>query len=181
VSLLKPQTAAKHGLADHHAADEFFRQSAPPWLAADGRLSALAVANDAHHASDIGFVSLQNAYRASGGLANGNELAARLHVNGEGGFATLARWIVSQQVFSFAWNNDFWLPMFQFDVRDLSPRRGLRPVLAELADVMDGWAMAAWFAQPNDALNGRSPASLWLSDWPEVFQAARLQRFVIKG
>jgi hypothetical protein len=134
-----------------------------------------------HVVSDAGFVALQNAYRSSGGLASGSELAARLHINGEGGYASLARWIVGHHVFSFAWHEDFWLPMFQFDPRDLSLRRGLRPVLAELVDVMDGWAMAAWFAQPNEALQGHSPVSVWASHWPDVFQAARLQRFVAKG
>jgi hypothetical protein len=132
-------------------------------------------------ASDAGFIALQNAYRASGGLASGNELAARLHANGVGGYASLARWIVGHHVFSFAWNEEFWLPMFQFEPRDLSLRTGLHAVLAELVDVMDGWATATWFAQPNDALQGHSPVSQWLSDWPDVFQAARLQRFVMKG
>jgi hypothetical protein len=145
------------------------------------RASPHGTSSPLHVASDTGFVALQNAYRASGGLASGNELATRLHVNGEGGYAKLARWILSHQAFSFAWNEDFWLPMFQFDPRDLSLTQGLRPVLAELGDVMDGWALAAWFAEPNDALQGHSPVSRWLTHWPDVFQAARLQRFVMKG
>jgi hypothetical protein len=127
------------------------------------------------------FIALQNAYRVTGGLGNGQDLAARLHMSGEGSSATLARWIGHQQVLSFTWDDEHWLPMFQFDPRDLSLRRGLRQVLAELFDVMDGWEIALWFAQPNDALKGHTPASQWLSDWPAVFQAVRLQRFVMKG
>lgn len=130
---------------------------------------------------DADFIAMQGDYRPSGGLANGDELASRIQVLGEGGYAQLARWIVGRQAFSFSWNEHFWLPMFQFDPIDLSLSKGVRPVLAELADLMDGWALATWFAQPNNALQGRSPVSMWSSHWPDVFQAARLQRFVLSG
>jgi hypothetical protein len=157
-----------------------------PFGAAAGRADRSRIeapaARPPHLASqDAEFVALQMAYRASGGLANGNELATRLHVRGESGYARLASWILRQQVFSFAWNQHFWLPMFQFDPADLSLRQELQPVLAELAGVMDGWALAAWFARPCDSLQGRSPLSQCVHDQPAVFQAARLQRFVIRG
>ena len=138
----------------------------------------------ANSMSDADFVELQSAYRPSGGLAHGDELAARLHVNGGGGYARLARWIVSRQVFSFSWNEHFWLPMFQFDLSDQADRilrQDLRPVLSELADTMDGCALACWFAQPNNELHGLSPVAMWSSDWPEVHRAARLQRFAMNG
>jgi hypothetical protein len=131
--------------------------------------------------SDAEFVALHTAYRASGGLASGNELATRLNRNGEGGYASLARYIVGRRVFSLAWNSEFWVPMFQFTPDDLSLRPGLRPVLLELTDVMDGWAIASWFVTPNNTLKGHSPLAMWLSDWPDVFCAARLQRLVMKG
>ena len=132
-------------------------------------------------ASDVGFITLQNAFRPSGGLASGKELATRLHTNGEGGYARLARWIVGGEVFSFAWHDHFWLPIFQFDLTHKTLRQGLRPVLSELTDVMDGWALAAWFAQPNEALQGHSPVTMWLQRYPDVYQAARLQRYVMRG
>ena len=130
---------------------------------------------------DDDFVFLQQTYRPSGGLANGDELATRLNVGGAGGFARLARWIVGRQLFSFAWHDRFWLPMFQFEVLELVPRPGLHAVLAELVDVMDGRALADWFAQPNDLLNGSSPAARLVSHGPAVQQAARLQRYVTRG
>ena len=132
-------------------------------------------------AQDADFVFLQQAFRPSGGLAHGDELAVRLHVDGAGGYARLARWIVGRQAFSFTWHEHFWLPLFQFDMPDAALSQRLRPVLSELADVMDGLALANWFAQPNDDLNGHSPVSLWSAHWPEVHQAARQQRFVMKG
>jgi hypothetical protein len=131
--------------------------------------------------SDAAFVTLQNAYRHSGGLANGNEVAARLHVDGAGGYARLARWMVGQQVFSFGWHDDFWLPMFQFDPHDMSLRPGLRLVLAELVGVMDGWALAHWLVQPNASLRGCSPLDVWATRGPDLLDAARQQRFVMKG
>lgn len=137
--------------------------------------------SDCSAVHDTDFVSLQNAYRSSGGLAQGEELAARLHVSGEGGNACLARWIVSRQVFSFSWHDHFWLPLFQFDLAHMTLRQGLRPVLSELSDLMDGSALAAWFARPNDSLQGHSPVAMWSNRWPEVFQAARLQRRAMKG
>jgi hypothetical protein len=130
---------------------------------------------------DADFVVLQQAYRPSGGLAHGDELALRLHVAGAGGHARLARWIVSRHVFSFAWHDHFWLPMFQFDPNELTPRQGLHQVLAELVDVMDGRALADWFAAPNDAWQGRSPVEMLNGHGSAVHQAARMHRYVIKG
>jgi hypothetical protein len=130
---------------------------------------------------DATFVFLQQAYRPSGGLAHGDELATRLDVDGAGGYARLARWIVGRKVFSFGWHGHFWLPMFQLEPGELTPRQALHPVLAELVTVMDGPALAHWFALPNDALQGLSPVDMLASHGPEVHQAARLQRYVAKG
>ena len=130
---------------------------------------------------DADFVVLQQLYRPSGGLAHGDELATRLHVDGAGGHARLARWIVGRQIFSFAWNDHFWLPMFQFEPGALTPRQGLVQVLAELVDVMDGRALADWFASPNDVLQGRSPVDMLARHGPAVHQVARMQRYVMKG
>jgi hypothetical protein len=155
-------------------------RAAPPPPTEAWRQAAIAAVPHAS-ADDSDFVAMQNALRPTGGLACGNELSMRLHGAGEGGYARLARWIVGRQVFSFAWHDTFWLPMFQFEPHELAPQPALRPVLSELFDVMDGWAIANWFVQPNVALAGQAPVSLWRSDSREVFHAARLQRFVMKG
>jgi len=146
-------------------------------------LQGPAARTPASHAAqqDADFISLQRAYRASGGLAHGDELAARLHADGSGGYVRLVRWIVARQLFSFSWHAHIWLPMFQFDPGELTLQPGLRPVLAELVDVMDGWTLASWFAQPSDALAGHSPVSMWKNHGPDVVQAARQQRCVMKG
>ena len=144
-------------------------------------VAAVASSEQPHEIGDAEFVAVRTGFRAGGGLASGDELALRLHVLGEGGYARLARWVVARQVFSFAWSGNFWLPMFQFNSKDLSLQAGLAPVLAELADVMDGWAMAQWFTEVNVALQGQSPVQAWHQRWSDVFEAARMQRYVLMG
>ncbi len=70
---------------------------------------------------DADFFALQVSYMSRGGPVHGDELAQRLHVDGAGGYARLARWIVSRRAFSFSWHSHFWLPMFQFDAADGTP------------------------------------------------------------
>lgn len=131
--------------------------------------------------NDRDFVALQAGLRPSGGLARGDDLALCLGHGQSGGHARLARMMVAGQVFSFAWLDTCWLPMFQFDPADLGPRPEPLAVLRELVEVLDGWSLAVWFVQPNQCLDSRSPLALLHSDLPAVLQAARLQRYVVKG
>lgn len=133
------------------------------------------------HPNDPDFVALQACLRATGGLARGDDLALCLGQGQPGGHARLARLMVSGQVFSFAWLDTYWVPMFQFDPAGLRLRDDSRAVLRELVEVLDGWSLAVWFVQPSHCLAGRSPLSLLRSDLPAVLQAARLQRYVVKG
>lgn len=133
--------------------------------------------------NDADFVALQACLRPSGGLARGNDLAICL---GQGqdrsdGHAQLAGLMVSGQVFSFAWLDTYWLPMFQFEPGVLGLCAESRAVLRELVEVLDGWSLAVWFVQPSSCLAGRCPLALLRSDLPAVLQAARLQRYVAKG
>jgi hypothetical protein len=56
-------------------------------------------------------------------------------------------------VFSFDWRRTYWVPMFQFDLTDLSVRAGLQQVIAEFDNSFDNWKLAMWFTQPNLWLN----------------------------
>lgn len=134
---------------------------------------------DGPHEPD--FVALQQALRASGGLVRGEDLAMCLGHGQPGGHARLARLMVAGQVFSVGWLDTYWLPMFQFDPADLGLRGESSAVLRELVDVLDGWSLALWFVQPSSCLAGRSPLSQLRRDLPAVLQAARLQRYVVKG
>jgi hypothetical protein len=78
-----------------------------------GAMPACNGADDATR--DAAFVALQAAYRGHGGIASGDSLAARLDRAGRGGYLDLARRIVAGDLFSFRWNDAFWVPLFQFD------------------------------------------------------------------
>ncbi|HEX7441459.1 MAG TPA: hypothetical protein VF319_15325 [Caldimonas sp.] len=120
-------------------------------------------------------------YRATGGTARGDDLARLLEDHPRGSFVSLARLIASGEVFGFERQHTFWVPMFQFELRDLSIKEGLRQVLAELVTVFDGWALALWFVRPNSSLKDGRPVDLLDSNLAAVLDAARTDRFVAAG
>jgi hypothetical protein len=128
--------------------------------------------------SDRDFVSLLNAYRASGGLASAEELLVPSRERSGPDVSTLARWIVARQVISFGWQARTWLPMFQFEPGDMTPRRDLAPVIAELSAVYDECQLVTWFVASNESLDGRSPVQVFTTCAAEVERAARIDRFV---
>ena len=127
------------------------------------------------------FDAMLVAYRATGGIARGDDLARLLQECGRGDYVGLARLIVSRVVFAFRWHDMLWIPMFQFRLRDLAIRSGNRQVLAEIPADVEGWALAAWFARPNGLLNDEKPVDLLDADLPAVLNAARAERFVGAG
>lgn len=127
------------------------------------------------------FHGLRAAYRPSGGLARGDDLARLLEDRQQGDFVSLARVLVGREVFGFKWHDALWIPMFQFELRDLSIKIAHRPVLAELAPVFDSWSLADWFARPNAWLCKQSPVQVLESNLPAVLAAARADRFIASG
>ena len=128
-----------------------------------------------------GFAALMATYRATGGVARGDDLARLLEDHGLGDFVGLARLITSNEVFGFEWRDTLWIPMFQFELRDLSIKPATRLVLMQLGSGFDGWALAAWFAQPNSWLNDRRPVDRVDSHLAEVLRAARIARLIAVG
>jgi len=128
-----------------------------------------------------GFAPLLVSFRATGGLVPGDALARLLQDQGRGDTASLARWIVSGQVFGFACSGDFWLPMFQFELRDMSLRHSVQQVRAAWGSDGSGWEQAAWFAWPNAALDGRRPVDLLDRDLPAVLDAARADHLLARA
>ena len=131
--------------------------------------------------SSRGFKALLAAFQATGGAARGDKLAGLMADHQLGTLASLARNIVSGEILSFEWRHNFWVPMFQFELDDLSLKKGPRKVLAELVRVFEPWAIAAWFAQPNSWLKCQRPVDLLDSNLSAVFAAARADRFVANG
>jgi hypothetical protein len=95
--------------------------------------------------------------------------------------AALARWIVQRQIISAEWQGSIWLPLFQFTPLNLTPHAGLGVVLAELNPVLEAAEIAQWFCSPNEWLSRRMPAQVLLEDLPAVLEAARAERFVVRG
>jgi hypothetical protein len=131
--------------------------------------------------SDRGFGALRTTFRATGGIARGDDLARLLEYLNREGAVSLARLISSGEVFGFAWRETWWIPMFQFSLRDLSLSRQSQAVLAELSGAYAGWSLACWFAEPNEWLQQRRPVELLDSDLAAVLGAARTDRFVANG
>jgi len=160
--------------------------SAPPTRLATA-LSSPNRAPDAGFAAsgtlpdDRDFRVMCSAYRASGGVQCADDLARLLEEHRCGDFISLARFIARHEVFAFEWRETLWVPMFQFDLHDLSIRPGLQHVLAELAPVFDGQALAMWFAQPNDWLHGERPVDLLNTELDRVLLAAGADRVVANG
>ena len=123
--------------------------------------------------SSRGFIAMLEAYRSTGGLAPGHFLHESLQNHQRGDLARLARLIVDRRIFVLDWRGDSWIPMFQFDGRDLACKPGPALVRAELKALSSGWAIAAWFARPNAMLDGCRPANVTESDLASVLEAAR--------
>ena len=125
-----------------------------------------------------GFAALLAAYRATGGTARGDDVARLLEDHRVGDFVSLAKLIAGGRVFGFEWRHTLWIPMFQFDLADLSIKPAAGQVLHALGAEFDEWSRAAWFAQPNAWLKGRSPVDLFANRLPDVLEAARSDRFI---
>lgn len=131
--------------------------------------------------SSAGFAALLGAYRSSGGTARGDDLARLLAEHHRGDYVSLARLIVAGEVFGFQWRQTLWIPMFQFDSRDLCVKPASRQLLAALTPDFSGWALAAWFANRNAWLDGRRPVDLVDCELPGALNAARADRFIAAG
>jgi hypothetical protein len=127
------------------------------------------------------FEAMCTAFRRSGGMARGEDLAPIMAMHRQGDYVSLARQIVDRAVLCFDWDASYWLPMFQFAMPDLSVRPDLLPVIWELHDDCDGWALATWFARANARLGGRAPVDLLDTDLAAVLEAARSGRQIETG
>ena len=127
------------------------------------------------------FAALRAAYRATGGIARGDDVARLLEDHGLATFVGLARLLASSDVFGFEWRSTLWIPMFQFELRDLSVKPATLLVLAELGRGWNGWARAVWFARPNIWLQDRPPVDLVDTQLAQVLRAARAERFIDNG
>lgn len=128
------------------------------------------------HPTGSDFNALADAYRGSGGLVRGDDLARMLADRGVGDVSSLARLIERRHVFSFRWQAELWLPLFQFGRSDPSAPPPLQPVLHELDRVFGAWDVATWFVHCNALLGGARPIDALASNLQGVIDAARGDR-----
>lgn len=134
-----------------------------------------------HPCADRQFLAMRDAYRRTGGLARGDDFARLLEDQRRGDFVSLAKLIAAGEVLAFEWRDARWIPMFQFNLGDLSIKPAPRRVLGELAKTFDGWSLAVWFVEPNSWLSHRRPVDLIEAELPAVLEAARADRFIATG
>jgi hypothetical protein len=120
-----------------------------------------------------GFITLLEAFRATGGTAPQEVLAPLLEEHKLSSASSLAKLLYSGQIFCFPWRSSHWVPMFQFDACDLAVNDGAQKVRAALPSLWTGWALASWFATPNANLEGSAPVDRLDADLVEVICAAR--------
>ena len=128
-----------------------------------------------------GFDAIISAYQLSGGTTRADDLEVMLEEKRKHRFVSVARQIALRDIFSFEWQSQFWVPMFQFYPQDLKVRQEVVRVVHELTSVLDNWTLAVWFTEPNSWLRGRRPVDMMDSHFSDVLNAARADRFVAAG
>lgn len=105
------------------------------------------------------------------GLLGASDIAVGAGSRARNVAATAARWKAAGKIFSVPVGTASLYPGFQFSV-DGAPRPEIADVLAALDASLTGWELAAWFTQPLDELDQRTPLEA-LDDIPSVVDAAR--------
>ena len=131
--------------------------------------------------ADIVFVAMLPAFRATGGLATGDEVGERFARRQHDGLPKLARRVAAGELISFDWHHSLWLPMFQFDHETMELNERVRQIFCELSGAMTGWEITQWFATPHAALRNAMPVEMLNSQLEAVLDAARLDRFIAQG
>ena len=131
--------------------------------------------------ADHQYLAVARAYASSGGIAGCEEMVGLLRCCHDQPISVLARWIVGRAVVCFEWRATTLLPIFQFDVADMTIRPQVSDVLSELRDTFDDREVALWFAQPNAWIDGRAPVDVLRIDPVSVLDAARADRYIARG
>ncbi len=125
--------------------------------------------------------SLERAFQGSGGVATAEEVAVLLRRRCDQPLSQLARWIVGRQVIHFESAGQTLLPLFQFDLDDMSIRPAVGAVLQELSPAFEPAVLAQWLATPNAWLAGETPLRRLGQDPELIAEAARADRFATTG
>lgn len=127
------------------------------------------------------FQALELAFSYAGGISSEGDLLQRLQMFCDQPISKLAHWIVDREIVHFTWQGRTFVPMFQFLPTTLRIRDEARSVIFELASTLDDWELVTWFATPSPSLKNRAPVDLLSSNFPEVLNAARFDRYLSRG
>jgi hypothetical protein len=119
------------------------------------------------------FMGLLDAYRPHGGLSRIDVLPAGGRFCCDGQNRLVEDLLHEGDLFGFSWHDSFWLPLFQFDMGNLSIETKPKLVTSSLGYGLDGWALASWFVEPNALLESHSPIQCLGSRLSDVLYAAR--------
>jgi hypothetical protein len=120
-------------------------------------------------------------FERSGGMWTGVEVERMLQRRTARPISLLARWIVDSLVISVAWRGDYLLPAFQFDVANATVRRPVFALLEALDGTLKDLDLAAWFASPNEWLDGVAPVDMIDRDPEAAIDAAFAERRAARG
>ena len=120
-------------------------------------------------------------YSASGGTTTADNLALLLEKRNKGNFVSLVQHIAMRNIISYEWRSHCWIPLFQFDIRNMDIRQEVCRVTQELSPMFDNGMLAMWFTEPNTWLKGRRPVDWIDSHFSDVLYAARAHRFMAMG
>jgi hypothetical protein len=138
-------------------------------IAGCGTVSAMQAA--ATKASQ--FAAMAKAYGPMPGMASSHDVVWRLQRHHDQPISVLAHWIVERRVIALEWQSQMLLPLFQFQLSDMSLCEPVVQVIHELSEVLDGWDLALWFALPNPWLQSASPVRTVEHDQPGSKQPRR--------
>jgi hypothetical protein len=176
-------TFSPHGALDQAGEGHFLARAAPgaPSQPVSWQAHQQTEPDTISAQVNVQFMDMLNAYRPSGGLLGAQEATTRCKCGSGTDVDALAGWIIGRKLVSFEWSSRIWLPLFQFNLHDMSRLSGLEEVLSELVSVYDDWEIANWFARPNAWLVDCLPSETLATNAPQVLQAARAERYMIAG
>lgn len=143
----------------------------PPQHVSRGHAHDAASAWHAHEgfaASDPDLPDGLRLYQRAGGVQTCDAVACLLRPHVAQPVSMVARWLVERRIIAFDWRSRTFIPLFQFSMRDMSPRADVLQVVAMLAPVFDATQLALWFVQPNSVLAGSTPLETLHGESPAV-------------
>lgn len=157
----------------YHDAFALFRERAGDTEMKHSRIQPLPRRIEDHQ-----YKQMEAAFARTGGLASRKTVERLLHRHAQRPLIDSVGNIADRSVLTFQWNTQTLIPLFQFNMTNMSLRVEVDRVVRELVAVFDDWDTALWFAQPNSWLQSIAPVDAIQHDHEAVFQAARADRFI---